>query len=121
MKKSTFILFLTLSALVVSAQNKIINLEDIFKTRALFPSSLAQLAWQSNSQFTYVANQSLVSGNIKNAKADTLLNLKTLNEKLKKIKAEELKSFPRITWKDEKTFIFFSQLQSFSYDLKKKS
>ena len=84
MKKSTLIFFLLLSMLAISAQNKIINLEDIFKTRALFPSSLAQLSWQSNSDFTYIANQSLVSGNIKNAKADTLLNLKTLNEKLKK-------------------------------------
>ncbi len=120
MKKTTIIFILWILSLSSIAQNKIINLEDIFKSRKLFPSSLSQLSWQSNSNFTYVANQSLVSENIKQKKADTLLTLPALNERLKKIKAEELKSFPKYIWKDEKTLVFLNKTQFYSLDIKKK-
>lgn len=120
MTRKTFLFFIAFSAYVSFGQNATINLEDLFKSRKMFPTSLSQLSWQSNSQFSYIANQSLVSGNVKNTKTDTLVKLATLNDQLKSLKMESLKSFPSIDWKDDKTFYFFNQLQLFSYDLKKK-
>lgn len=102
------------------SQNGSINLEDIFKSRKLFPSNLSQLSWQNNNQYSYVANQALVSENIKSNKADTILTLSNLNSKLTALKFDALKSFPRVSWKDERTIIFFNNLQQFSYDIKKK-
>lgn len=120
MKKTMFILFVLASSLCSKGQNGNINLEEIFKSRKLYPTSLSQLAWQNATQFSYTANQALVGGNIKNNKADTILNLATLNAKLTKLKEAELKSFPKVTWKDERTLLFFNNFQLFSYDIKKK-
>ncbi len=121
MKRAIFTFLVILSSLIVSkGQNETINLDDLFKSRKLFPTNLVQLSWQNNNQYTYVANQALVVENTKGSKADTLLTLSVLNNKLTALKFEALKSFPRISWKDERTFIFFHNFQQFSYDIKKK-
>lgn len=121
MKRAIFTFLVILSSLIVSkGQNETINLDDLFKSRKLFPTNLVQLSWQNNNQYTYVANQALVVENTKGSKADTLLTLSVLNNKLTALKFEALKSFPRISWKDERTFIFFNNFQQFSYDIKKK-
>jgi len=120
MKRTTLFIFFLISAFISFGQNATINLDEVFKSRKMFPTSLSQLTWQSNTQFSYIANNSLVAGNLKNTKSDTLIGLSQLNDKLKSLKVEPLKSFPKINWKDEKTFCFFHKFQLFSYDLKKK-
>lgn len=120
MRRITLIFLFFAYTLTSFGQQKTINLEDLFKSRKMFPSSLSQLTWQSNNAFSYIANQALVLAQVKSTKVDTILKLSTLNEKLKLLKIESLKSMPQIKWKDDKTIIFFHQLQLFNYDLKKK-
>jgi dipeptidyl-peptidase 4 len=119
MKRTTLFIFFLISAFISFGQNATINLDEVFKSRKMYPTSLSQMTWQSNTQFSYIANNSLVAGNVKSVKTDTLVKLSQLNDKLKSLSIELLKSFPKIEWKDDKTFCFFHQLQLFSYDLKK--
>jgi dipeptidyl-peptidase-4 len=120
MRRLIFYSLFFLATLNAVGQDKIINLDEIFTSRKLYPTNLSQLSWRTNSQFSYIANNSLVVANVNNTKVDTVLNLRTLNEKLSAIKIEGSMSLPKLTWKDEKTICFFNQLRLFQYDLKTK-
>jgi dipeptidyl-peptidase-4 len=120
MKRLSLLILFIAFGLIAFGQQKTINLEDVFKSRKLFPTNLSQLSWRSNSLFSYTANNSLVSANVKNAKVDTVVNLITLNENLKTLKLQELTALPKLGWKDEKTIYFFYKLRLFNFDVKTK-
>ncbi len=102
-----------------AAQDKMLTLEDAtWMNSDLRPQSLRGLQWRGESEsFTWIANNSLVSGNVKNETSDTLLTLKALNSVLSLKEFDELKRFPAITWVSNDKFMFTHNDTLFSYEV----
>ncbi|MCK4677241.1 MAG: S9 family peptidase [Bacteroidales bacterium] len=105
-----------------AAQDKMLTLEDAtWMNSDLRPQSLRGLQWRGESEsFTWIANNSLVSGNVKNETSDTLLTLKALNSVLSLKEFDELKRFPAITWVSNDKFMFTHNDTLFSYEVNSK-
>jgi dipeptidyl-peptidase-4 len=86
----------------LDAQNKQLQLEDCLSA-SLFPDRVAQLQWQGESNnYTQIdpANQNLKQVSLK-GKETPLVPLRVLKTK---IRASEMRRFPRISWVDDQTF-----------------
>ncbi len=102
-----------------SAQNKMLTLEDAtWMNSDLRPQSLRGLQWRGESDsFTWIANNSLVSGNVKNENVDTLLTLQALNSVFSLKEFDKLKRFPSITWITNDKFMFTHNDTLFSFEV----
>ena len=78
-----------ITGFTVSAQKKALVLDEIMKNRSLYATSLNNLQWNAQSgSYTFVANNKLVLGKVKQAKRDTILSLEKLNEAMNSIPPE---------------------------------
>ncbi len=109
-----------ITGFTVSAQKKTLVLDEIMKNRSLYATSLNNLQWNAQSgSYTFVANNKLVLGKVKQAKRDTILSLEKLNEAMKKADLDPLKRFPFVEFKAENQFGFIQGTKSLLYDMKK--
>ena len=114
----TFLLFITN---LLSAQNKQLNLDELISNRKLYPTSLNNLQWMDeNGNYTWIANNKLVKGNVKTEKKDSILDLETINKALKPFVEKEIKRFPAIEWINKTNFTFANSNKLFNYDVVKK-
>ncbi len=114
----TFLLFVTT---LLSAQTKQLNLDELITNRKLYPTSLYNLQWMDESgNYTWIANNKLVKGNVKNEKRDTILDIDAINKGLKAFTEKEIKRFPAISWVNKTNFTFTSSNKLFNYDAAKK-
>ena len=94
----------------LSAQNKMLNMEDaiINGAKSLAPQNFKQLMWVKNSaDFSYVGpDNHLYLGSADKGKAQILLRLSELNAAIRAQKEDTLNAFPVITWEDVNSFIF---------------
>ncbi|MFN0015323.1 MAG: DPP IV N-terminal domain-containing protein [Saprospiraceae bacterium] len=119
--KKTALLGLVLLCLSywANAQKNLTMADAIMKGRtALAPANLRQLQWiPGTSQFVYVANNKLVRVNAADLATDTLDLLPGINAGLEKSGSETLKTFPAITWTDDKNIWFHTKTDIFAYSL----
>ncbi|MGB1031319.1 MAG: DPP IV N-terminal domain-containing protein, partial [Flavobacteriales bacterium] len=93
-------LFLFTGSLI--SQNISVEEAVLARQNNLYPSSLSQLQWLADeNSYSYVKDDELIIGSYK-GKEKTALTL----EKLNKFCNLELSKFPRITWKEGRTFSF---------------
>ncbi|MCD6112017.1 MAG: DPP IV N-terminal domain-containing protein [Bacteroidales bacterium] len=114
------VLFFTLNT--VKAQDKLLTLKDaVWMNPDTYPSSLKNLKWKGASDdFTYIAKNKLVKGNVNSEKRDTILSVDELNPLLSEFGIKESKGFPSIKWINKNEFIFKKQACLFSFDINKK-
>ena len=111
MKTLSFVSALLLSLIfnALTAQNKQLTPEDAaWLNRDLFPESIQQLQWRGNADaYTFVEENSLISKEAKNDRADTLLKIDDLNTLLIASGADSTKRLPRFNWLEDETAWFF--------------
>ncbi|MFZ4399780.1 MAG: DPP IV N-terminal domain-containing protein [Bacteroidales bacterium] len=115
------IAFLMFVTNLLDAQTKQLNLDELITNRKLYPTSLNNLQWMDESgNYTWIASNKLVKGNVKTEKKDTILDLETINNGIKILTDKELKRFPSISWVDKSNFTFVSGNKLYNYDFAKK-
>jgi len=121
-KKSITILLAFLLMLVsqLFAQQKQLTIDDLMN-RKLYPSSLSNLQWRTNTQYTWNANNCIVQSTVKTGKIDTILTLDQLNIGTEKIQQKKLKGMPACKWEDENTFRFANDSKFFRFNMLTKS
>ena len=79
----TFLLVLLLagSTFIISGQERMLTIEEAsYMKPSLNPPNLSQLQWMgTDHRFAWVADNSIVTGNVENEKKDTVLRLEKLN------------------------------------------
>lgn len=100
------------------AQEKYFKTSDLLN-RELYPETMNNLSWRGDSEFfTYIKSNALIQKNATDpAKADTLLKISDLNQKMKDLQEEELMRFPGLTWLDTHRFYFLNKNAIYLYDL----
>jgi len=113
--------FLMSISSLLSAQTKSLNLDELISNRKLYPTSLNNLQWMDESgNYTWIANNKLVKGNIKTLLKDSILNLAGLNLSLKPFTEKEINRFPSVNWVNKTNFTFIHNNKLFNYDMVKK-
>jgi dipeptidyl-peptidase-4 len=119
-KLSTFIVLL-FSSLLIFCQEKTFTLEDcIYMNRDLFPKSIQNLQWiPGTSDYSFIKDSTLITGNAKSDKEKTLLSLKELSAAVENSENEVAFSnrFPAISWTDKNSFRFSIKNDIYSYNL----
>jgi dipeptidyl-peptidase-4 len=117
--KHLLLLFLAVSVLSVTAQDKLLNFKDaIYFNRKVLPERLSNLQWMGKSvHYTYVKdNQLMKASAISDEKAQTILSADSLNALLKTFKTS-INRFPNLKWEDEKSFLFKNKGMLFKFSL----
>ena len=120
MKKTSIlltILFFLAGAVPLPAQEKLFSAND-YLNRDLYPETIAGLVWRGDlNTFTFVENNNLIQRRAGNpGKADTILGLTALNERLKTQGLDTLIRFPVYKWIDENRFYFTDRSQIFQFN-----
>ena len=122
-----FLAFAALAQTVV-AQTKLLTMEEaVVKQRTtLAPSKLKQLMWVKNtSTYSYIDSRDkeevLVIGTPNNEKLTDAVSLIQFNNSLAKSNLEEVKTFPVITWENEKQFSFTNKKQRVAFNIDSKT
>ena len=111
---------LLLSFNILTAQTKLLQLDDLLKNRKLYASQLTNIQWMGESDnFTWVANNKLVKGSVVNNQKDTILDITPINKELIALKEKEIKRFPTIIWVDKNNFTFIANNKLYDYDVSK--
>ncbi|AEV31572.1 dipeptidyl aminopeptidase/acylaminoacyl peptidase [Owenweeksia hongkongensis DSM 17368] len=119
------VLLFTLITSIAVGQQKTFTMEDavLNQHRNLAPKRLQQLQWipESNS-FSYVEKKEeetqLILGNAEeDDKAQSVLTLSTLNEKLSEIDGPKCRRFPSLTWIDATIFTFEDNQNVYRFNL----
>ncbi|MCW3083297.1 MAG: family peptidase [Bacteroidetes bacterium] len=125
MKKGFLIIsaFIALTQIAV-AQTKMLTMEEavVKQKTTLAPSKLAQLMWvKGSTTYSFIDKQNpeemLATGSADNTTAKEILSLTQLNTALSTVNQKAMKTFPVITWKNDKQFTFEVDKQLLSYDL----
>ena len=116
------ILFVAICALTYS-QSNIFHLEDLFKSGKLFPDNLKQLQWIPNTyDYVYVKDNTLKRNTMNQNEDSAFVSLWEINNALKGLGLNALKSFPAIQyWSGDKGFYFQAQNKLFYYSIASKS
>ncbi len=122
MKKITghILWFLFLSLINVSAQPKILTLENVLGENAkeLQPVVPKHLSWlPSGEQYSYIIKDNLIIGNVADNIPDISLSLATLNGWLTAQSLDTLGKFPEIHWQDDQRFWFWKKEHLISADM----
>ena len=101
------------------AQTKLFTIEDATGlNRSLHPERLNQLQWCGDSpRFAHVTGNYLLSEHVNPHKQDTLLDLKTLNDKLAELEVKSLTRFPSVTFSNPTRLWFNYDGRIFQYNL----
>ena len=118
MKKATILVLILVSQIFAFGQTKLLTVEDASgMNRALMPKTLRTLQWRgSGDYFTYIDNNSLLSGHVSSESRETILTLARLNSLLKDQGSDTLKQFPSVTWLSSEKFMFSFQQRIFAYE-----
>ncbi len=123
MRKYLISIFCISFLFVSYSQDKVFNLEDLFKSNKLYADNLRQLQWISKSHdFVYVENNILMKQNVKQNHATEFINLSDINKALQAVEIEDLSNFPVIQkWVSNKEFCFRWKNILFYYHVEKKT
>ncbi|NLJ83223.1 MAG: S9 family peptidase, partial [Bacteroidales bacterium] len=123
MRKYLISIFCISFLFVSYSQDKVFNLEDLFKSNKLYADNLRQLQWISKSHdFVYVENNILMKQNVKQNHATEFISLSDINKALQAVEIEDLSNFPVIQkWVSNKEFCFRWKNILFYYHVEKKT
>jgi len=89
---------------------------DDLMNRKLYPSSLSNLQWRNNNQFTWNANNRIVQSTVKPGTTDTIFSIDELNAAVEKNQQKKLKNLPAIKWENENSFRFTNDSKVFRFN-----
>jgi dipeptidyl-peptidase-4 len=122
MRKFTllFLLLLTLSFFEAGAQTRKMDWADLANP-TLMAKSLKNLQWMGSTDFfTYNGDsKTVLKGNVKSAKPDTLLSVQQLSKAVKALSLPEIQIFPPYNWVDNDKMIFTSNDKIIRYSVSK--
>lgn len=123
MKKIFLVGWLMLICLLTYSQSSIFNLDDLFKSRKLYPDNLSQVQWIPQSQdYVYVKDNALLKGTTKDTLTKIFIPLSDINYALTTAGLTEIKSFPGIQhWTSNSGFYFQIQEKLIHYNINKKA
>lgn len=126
MKKITghILWFLFLSLINVSAQQKILTLDNVLgeNGKELQPVVPKHLSWlPDGEQYSYLLKDALIIGNVAENVADISITLATVNNWLSAQSLDTLGKFPEIHWQDEQRFWFWKKVDLISVNVREKS
>jgi dipeptidyl-peptidase 4 len=111
---ASFVFFLS----SLSAQEKMLNLADVFRDPSLYPVSMNQLQWRGNlNSFTFVEGSNLMEQAGSADSATSLLSLAKLNEAMLAAGFKEFKRFPGHEWESESVLLIYAPPALYTYDL----
>lgn len=117
MRKLILTLFVAMQFSAILAQEKILVPEEMFSSRKLYPTSLANLQWQGNTDyFTYQESNAVLRGNVANDKRDTLITLNQFNQLLSTIGKKAANRIPMFRWVNNESFNFNIGNEYFTYN-----
>ncbi len=119
LRKSALLLAGICFPLILFSQTRLLTIDDATNMNPkLSVANVSQLKWIGKSNnFSYIAKNCLVKGNVKDTGRDTLLTLDLLNLSLKGMVVEPMKRFPAVSWLNETTFLFNVSGRYIRYDL----
>lgn len=118
MKKitSTLLALLLMLGLQSFAQQKQLAINDLMN-RKLYPSSLVNLQWRSNTAFTWNSGTWVLQNTLTANNADTLLSLDKLNRIVENAQQKKLKSMPLFLWENENVFRYSNDAKVFRFNV----
>ena len=90
---------------------------DDLMNRKLYPSSLSNIQWRNNNQFTWNDNNRIVQSTVKPGITDTIFSLDELNAAVEKIQQKKLKYIPAFKWENENVFRYSNDSKVFRYNM----
>lgn len=115
MKNIFFLSFLLIFSVQSFAQQKQLELQDVYTSAALYPARINSLQWVPNStEYTYIEGEDMMKVSAK-GKSKSFLNLSKVNEDWQKAGFKEQKRFPHLTWSSETQMQFISNDTLYSY------
>ncbi|MCF8234696.1 MAG: S9 family peptidase [Bacteroidales bacterium] len=120
MKKGMIFCFLiAFTSYTTLAQEKELTLKDaVYMNPEIFPERLSQLQWKGNTEhFTWVDENVVIQGNVRNNEQTELLQLEKLNKTFTELTGDTLKRFPGMEWVDDHSFMFENNNKVFLYSL----
>ncbi len=118
LKKSTSALLVMFFILTSQnfAQQKQLAIDDLMN-RKLYPSSLTNIQWRSNSLFTWNANNRIVQSVVKTVTTDSIFSLDELNVVVEKNQQKKLKNLPALKWENENIFRYLNDSKIFRFNM----
>ena len=113
---STLLALLLMLGLQLFAQQKQLAIDELMN-RKLYPSSLNNLQWRSNTLFTWNAGNFILQNNIKTTATDTILSLDQLNVVVEKAQQKKLRNLPVFKWENENIFRYTNDSKVFRFNL----
>jgi dipeptidyl-peptidase-4 len=98
------------------AQQKQLVIDELMN-RKLYPSSLSNLQWRTNNQYTWNANNCIVQGTVKTGVADTILSLDDINLSIEKIRLKKLARLPLFKWENPDVIRFTNDAKILRYTI----
>jgi dipeptidyl-peptidase 4 len=123
MKKLFFTLFTVTPTFILTAQTKLLTMEDAVRGQRTYlaPQKLEQLGWiPGTDQYYYVEKDQLMVGNAATGKQTSLLSLNSLNSGLKATKNDTLTNLPWIVWFSGEIISFEIASKKIFYHIKEK-
>lgn len=117
------IIFLSTACLItlgIAAQNKLLTIQEaVLKGRnMLAPKRLQGISFIPNSsQFTYIDNNTVLTGDAATGKTKQMVTLYNINGALKALKEDTLAAIPALNWKNTGEFSFENGKNTITYAL----
>ncbi len=122
MKKITFIIVLLALPVLIFAQSKSLNVDELMVNRSLYPATLSNLQFMGNSfNFSYIANNKLVKGQFGKPNRDTILSIDDLNSKVSDLQIDKFKRMPALEYLSPNEIMLKQSNKILKYDLVKKT
>ncbi|RLD58380.1 MAG: hypothetical protein DRJ05_08155, partial [Bacteroidetes bacterium] len=121
--KSLILISILSFSLFASSQDKQLTLEDaVYMNPKVLPARMAQLKWMGNgNKFSYVANNTLISGNATSKERDSIVKLDDFNAGFSDLQLDSMKRFPTITYISDYKFRFTHKTDLFEFDITSKN
>lgn len=113
---STLLALLLMLLSQLFAQQKQLAIDDLMN-RKLYPSSLTNIQWRSNTRFTWNASNRIVQSLVKTGTTDSIFSLDELNVAVEKNGQKKLKNLPALKWENENTFRYINDSKVFRFNM----
>ncbi len=120
MKTLSILILLFLIAFGSIAQDKVLQISDVYKNAEVYPIRVRGLQWiPEQNNYSYVEKNKMMSAAIKGKKGDkSILSLEKINKDWAKAGFGEQKRFPSLSWWKKDVLTFVTKDSLYSYNIK---